>query len=90
VTTAAIPRRRSLRTLYSYTVNRVSERLGRFMPVVGKAARSHAVPLARHVREHAYSFLGMGFVDAAAFTHSLFTGLLVTGLMWFLFEWKVS
>lgn len=47
-------------------------------------------PLARHFRDHAYSLLCIGFIDAAAYTHSLFSGLLVTGITFAVFEWKVS
>jgi hypothetical protein len=34
--------------------------------------------------------MGLGFIDAAAFVHSLFAGLFVTGITFLLFEWKVS
>lgn len=52
--------------------------------------RAKGKPAARHVAEHAYSILGLGCIDSAAFYHSVFAGLLVTGASWFFFEWKVS
>jgi hypothetical protein len=53
---------------------------------LGKAAR----PGIAHLTAHGYALLGLGFIDAAAFTHSLFAGLLVTGISWLVFEWKAS
>jgi hypothetical protein len=53
-------------------------------------AKAKAQPAVAHVREHAYSIMGFATVDAAMFTHSLFTGLLVTGISLFVFEWKVT
>jgi hypothetical protein len=50
----------------------------------------HTRPIARHLREHAYSIAGLGCIDAAAFVHSAFTGLLVTGISFLIFEWKVN
>jgi hypothetical protein len=52
--------------------------------------RKTSAPAREHLAAHGYSILGLGFVSAAAFTHSVFTGLLVTGLLFLLFEWKVS
>jgi hypothetical protein len=66
---------------------------GVLLAAVGIAAgigRSTARPIAAHLRDHIYSIIGIGFIDAAAFTHSLFTGLLVTGISFLIFEWKVS
>lgn len=53
-------------------------------------ARAKAAPTVGHIREHAYSIIGFGMFDAAMFLHSEFTGLLVTGISWFVFEWKVQ
>lgn len=50
----------------------------------------HARPVARHLREHLYGICGLACIDAAAFVHSTFTGLLVTGISFLLFEWKVN
>ena len=54
------------------------------------ALKTHTRPLANHIREHLYTIAGFGFVSAAAFTHSVFSGLLVTGLLFLVFEWKVN
>lgn len=58
--------------------------------IAGNVGRAQAKPTARHLREHAYSICGFLFISAAAFTHSVFTGLLVTGIMFFIYEWKVG
>lgn len=58
--------------------------------VVLEAAKQRAKPVAGQLRDNLYSVLGFGFIDSCAFLHSLFTGLLVTGLMFLVFEWKVS
>lgn len=55
----------------------------------GKVRRSSRATLG-HVRDHACDILGFSFIDAACFTHSVFTGLLVTGISWFAYGWKVS
>jgi hypothetical protein len=52
--------------------------------------RRRAVPVTEHIRDHGFSWTAMGCVDAACFVHSLFTGLLVTGILLFLFELKIS
>jgi len=62
----------------------------RALGVAGREFRRAARPVASHLSDHAYSILGIGFIDAAAFTHSAFTGLLVTGVSFLVFEWKVS
>lgn len=56
----------------------------------GRVLAAKATPTVAHIREHAYTLVGFGLVDAAMFTHSLFTGLLVTGVSWIVFEWKVT
>lgn len=58
--------------------------------IAGNVGRAQAKPTARHLREHAYSICGLAFICAAAYTHSVFTGLLVTGIAFFAYEWKVS
>lgn len=71
-----------------------SARLRRATSIMGDTAlsvlRERAKPAAKHMRDHAYSIAGIGFIDSAAFVHSLFTGLLVTGISFLVFEWKVS
>lgn len=49
-----------------------------------------ARPLLAHMYDHAYTIIGLGLFDAAMFVHSLFTGLLVTGISFIVFELKVS
>lgn len=58
--------------------------------VAGPALRATAAPTRAHLRDHAYTICGMGFISAASFYHSIFTGLLVTGILFFVYEWKVS
>lgn len=53
-------------------------------------ARRWLAPVERHIRDHGLSWAAMGFIDAAAFVHSNFTGLLVTGILLFLFELKIG
>lgn len=53
-------------------------------------ARARAKPAVRHLQENAYSIIGFGMFDAAMFVHSLFTGLMITGISWIVFEWKVQ
>lgn len=47
-------------------------------------------PVAQHLVDHAYSFVGIGCISAAFFVHSTFSGLLVTGILCLVFEWKVG
>ena len=69
-------------------------RLRKAGSVAGSAAlsmlRGRAMPVVQHVREHFYSIAGIAFIDSASFVHSEFTGLLVTGISFLVFEWKVS
>ena len=55
-----------------------------------RVTRAKAPVALRHLQDHIYSVLGFGFIDAAAFVHSVFTGLLVTGVSFLVFEWKVG
>jgi predicted phage tail protein len=57
---------------------------------VVRSARVRTRASAEHIRDHVYTIFGFTCIDAAFFTHSLFSGLLATGISWFLFEWKVS
>jgi hypothetical protein len=74
------------------------KRLGRRMrdgAMIAAVAAGHefrkGVPVARqHIADHGYSIIGLGLFDAAMFTHSVFTGLLVSGLSFLAFEWKVE
>jgi hypothetical protein len=69
----------------------------RFLAVAGTVfavalpeMRKHARPVVGHIREHLYGICGLACIDAAAFVHSTFTGLLVTGISFLVFEWKVN
>lgn len=73
----------------------------RWMRRLGRATRAAtglaadvlgaSTPVAlRHVRDHGYGILGLGFLDAGAFAHSLLVGLFATGASFLIFEWKVS
>jgi hypothetical protein len=58
--------------------------------VVGKAAKASSRVSLAQLRDHFLTIAAFGLVDAAMFTHSLFTGLIVTGASVAVFEWKVS
>jgi hypothetical protein len=58
--------------------------------VTGISLRKTARPAVGHLAAHGYSLIGLGFISAAAYTHSLFAGLLVSGIAFILFEWKAS
>jgi hypothetical protein len=63
---------------------------GAVLAVALVALRTKTRPTLAHLRDHAYGILGLGCIDAAAFVHSVFTGLLVTGVSFLIFEWKVQ
>lgn len=54
--------------------------------VAGATAR----PALAQLRDHGYSLAAAGFFDAAGYVHSVFAGLVTTGLSLMVFEWKVS
>lgn len=56
------------------------------LSVVAVTAR----PVWEHLLDHAYSVAGLACIATAAFIHSTFTGFLVLGVMFLVFEWKVS
>lgn len=68
----------------------VRQRAGMAVAGMAAIARSRAIPVTAHIRDHFYSIAGLGCISAAGFMHSIFTGLLVTGAMVLIFEWKVS
>lgn len=70
--------------------DRIRSSAGRLATGAVSVMRGQAAPVAGHLRDHAYSIAGLGFISAAAYVHSLFTGLLVTGILILIFEWKVS
>jgi hypothetical protein len=85
MTTAALEPGRSERA-FRRVLTTLSATLHVFAGVAGAKARaSH-----RHLQDHAYTICGLGLVASAAFVHSVFTGLLITGLLFLVFEWKVS
>jgi len=57
---------------------------------LGVASRASARPVIDHLRDHIYTIIGFGMFDAAMFVHSLYTGLWVGGILFGVFEWKVS
>ena len=86
MTTQTLPRPPRFRlALHAVTVA-----LGSVLATMGSQTRARSRPVASHLRDHFYTIAGLGFISGAAFVHSVFTGLLVTGLMFLLFEWKVS
>lgn len=54
------------------------------------AVGTNTRPARKHIRDHGYTFGGFSFISGASFLHSAFTGLLVTGILLLVFEWKVS
>jgi hypothetical protein len=52
--------------------------------------RRRSAPVGAHIQDHGFSWAAMGCIDAACFVHSTFTGLLVTGVLLFLFELKIG
>jgi hypothetical protein len=65
-------------------------RLKSAMGATWMSVRRTARPLSAHLAEHAYTIVGFGCISAASFIHSVFTGLLVSGFLFLIFEWKVS
>jgi hypothetical protein len=60
------------------------------MQAVITVAGAHSRPIRQHMVDHGYSLVGFGCISGASFLHSAFTGLLVTGILLLVFEWKVS
>jgi hypothetical protein len=82
--------RRGLRALRGHAAATAAVALGKAAKVALGVARGKAAPAARHVQENGYSIIGFGVFDSAMFVHSVFTGLLVTGISFLVFEWKVQ
>jgi len=51
---------------------------------------SKARPSIRRASQHMFTVAGLACFDAAAFVHSVFAGLIVTGVSFLVLEWKVS
>lgn len=64
--------------------------LGIAMQTVFSALVANSRPARAHLVDHAYSWAGFGCISGASFLHSTFTGLLVTGILALVFEWKVG
>lgn len=60
------------------------------MAIATRQLGLRARPTATHLRDHGYTIAGLTLIGAAAFVHSLFAGLLVTGILFLVLEWKVS
>lgn len=72
------------------TWRRIAALAGLFLAATVTVMKTNARPAVNHLKIHAYGIIGLAFIDAAAFVHSSFTGLLVTGVSFLVFEWKVS
>jgi hypothetical protein len=57
---------------------------------VRQKVRDTTRPARAHLAGHAYTIAGFGCFSAASFYHSVFTGLLVSGALFLVYEWKVS
>jgi hypothetical protein len=82
--------RRGLRALGGRAGNTAAAAIGTAARAVVSVAKARTVPAVAHLREHAYSIISFGLIDAAMFLHSEFTGLIVTGVSFAVFEWKVQ
>ena len=71
-------------------VERAREAIQATFTAILIAAHTRTRTSIAHLREHAYTLLGFGCISAASFWHSVFAGLLVTGILLLVFEWKVS
>jgi hypothetical protein len=54
------------------------------------ATRARVRPVRAVLADHVFTLAGFGLVSAAFFQLGLFAGLLVTGVLVLVFEWKVS
>jgi hypothetical protein len=66
------------------------QRLTQVALLIVAAFAVSARPVWNHLIDHAYSIIGLGCIATAAFIHSTFTGFIVLGVMFLVFEWKVS
>jgi hypothetical protein len=86
VTTVTLPQQEPLGRRF----RRVMAVMGGTLLMLLPEARKRSKPAGVHIRDNGYSILGLGCISAAAFVHSPFTGLLVLGIAFLIFEWKVS
>jgi hypothetical protein len=68
-----------------------------FPALAGRAARDtwsrvrgRVQSTTHSLRDHVYTIVGFGCISAASFVHSIFTGLIVTGILFLVFEWKIG
>lgn len=52
--------------------------------------KTKSKPMKPILADHAFTIGGFGCISAASFVHSVFSGLLVTGILLLILEWKVS
>lgn len=57
--------------------------------MLGEVVRTRTRPSLKAVTDNFYDICGFGLFDAAMFVHSNFTGLMVTGISFIVFGWKV-
>lgn len=57
--------------------------------VVGTIRTNTAVSRSK-LQDHGLTLLGFGCISGASFLHSPFLGLLVTGILLLVFEWKIG
>jgi len=55
-----------------------------------EVVRTRSSPIRRHLADHLYTIAGFGCLSAASFVHSVFTGLITTGILLLVFEFKVG
>lgn len=60
-------------------------RAGLVLDAVKRGSR----PVSSHLAENFYTMAGLSFFSAAGYVHSLFTGLIVTGVSFLVLEWRV-
>jgi hypothetical protein len=72
------------------TVRNAAKKLGIALQALLVVAGAHSRPIRSNLVDHGYTLLGFGCISGASFLHSAFTGLLVTGILLLIFEWKVS
>lgn len=75
-------------------LDRAARRLGRALragrALAGAVVGAKAPAALSHLKEHAYSMLGLGSFAGAGFDHSTFTGLLTLGAAFLVFEFKAA
>lgn len=82
--------RRGLRRLGSLASRHGAKAAVTGAAVVVGVLRAKTAPSAVLVRDHAFNIIGYGVFDSAMFVHSVFTGLMVTGISFLVFQWQVS